>query len=116
MSGFFPSFHKYFLTVYHLWALGTQQWISVFVNLLLLEDGELLKVIPFNRKAFFFLRKGSFGSDKESACNADDPGSIPEDPLEKGMATHSSNLAWRIPWTGEPGGLQSLGSQRVGHD
>ena len=39
-----------------------------------------------------------------------------EDPLEKGMAAHSSILAWRIPWTGEPGGLQSMGSQRVGHD
>ena len=39
-----------------------------------------------------------------------------EDPLQKGMATHSSNLAWRIPWTEEPGGLQSMGSQRVGHD
>ena len=39
-----------------------------------------------------------------------------EDPLEEGMATHSSILAWRIPWTEEPGGLQSMGSQRVGHD
>ena len=39
-----------------------------------------------------------------------------EDPLEKGMATHSSILAWRIPWTEEPGGLQSMGFQRVGHD
>ena len=39
-----------------------------------------------------------------------------EDPLEKGMATHSSIPAWRIPWTEEPGGLQSMGSQRVGHD
>ena len=39
-----------------------------------------------------------------------------EDPLEKGMATHSSIIAWRLPWTVEPGGLQSLGSQRVGHD
>ena len=38
-----------------------------------------------------------------------------EDPLEKGMATHSSILAWRIPWTEEPGELQSIGSQRVGH-
>ena len=36
-----------------------------------------------------------------------------EDPLEKGMATHSSILAWRIPWTEEPGGLQSMGLQRV---
>ena len=39
-----------------------------------------------------------------------------EDPLEKGMATHSSTLAWRIPWTEEPGRLQFMGSQRVGHD
>ena len=39
-----------------------------------------------------------------------------EDPLEKEMATHSSTLAWRIPWREEPGGLQSMGSQRVGHD
>ena len=39
-----------------------------------------------------------------------------EDPLEKEMATHSSILAWRIPWTEESGGMQSTGSQRVGHD
>ena len=38
-----------------------------------------------------------------------------EDPLEKGLATHYSNLAWRIPWTEEPGRLQSMESQRVGH-
>ena len=39
-----------------------------------------------------------------------------EDPLEEGMATHPSILAWRIPWTEEPGGPQSMGSQRVGQD
>ena len=39
-----------------------------------------------------------------------------EDLLEKEMATHSSNLAWKIPWTEEPGGLQSMGSQRAGHN
>ena len=39
-----------------------------------------------------------------------------EDPLEKEMATHSSTLAWKIPWMEEPGGLQFMGSQRVGHD
>ena len=39
-----------------------------------------------------------------------------EDLLEKEMASHSSTLAWKIPWTEEPGGLQSMGSQRVGHD
>ena len=56
------------------------------------------------------------GSDgKESACNAGDPGLIPESgrSLEKGLATHSSIIAWRIPWTKEPGWLQSMGSKRV---
>ena len=39
-----------------------------------------------------------------------------EDPLEKEMAIHCSTIAWKIPWMEEPGGLQSMGSQRVGHD
>ena len=51
---------------------------------------------------------------KESACNAGDLGW--EDPLEKKMATLSSVLAWRIPWTEEPGRLESIGLQRVGYD
>ena len=55
---------------------------------------------------------------KESARKVGDLGWIPgsEDPLEEEMATHSTILAWRIPWTKEPGGLQFMGSQRVGHD
>ena len=55
---------------------------------------------------------------KESVCNAGDPGLSlgGEDLLEKGMATNSSILAWRIPWTEETGELQSMGSQRVGHN
>ena len=56
---------------------------------------------------------------RESACNAGDPGSIPRlerSPLEKGMASHFSVLAWRIPGTGKPGGLPSMGSHRIGHD
>ena len=64
------------------------------------------------------------GSDgKVSVCNAGDPvGSVYnaglgwKDPLEKEMAAHSSILAWKIQWTEEPGGLQSTGSQRVGHN
>ena len=54
----------------------------------------------------------------ESACRARDPiCSLGwEDPLEEGMATHASTLAWRIPRTEELGGLQSMGSQRAGHD
>jgi len=59
------------------------------------------------------------GSDgKETACNVGDLGLIPGSgkyPLEKGMAAHSSILAWRIPWTEEPGGLQSMRSQELGH-
>ena len=65
----------------------------------------------------------TFSSDgKESTCNAGDLGSIPglfldwEDPPEKEMETHSSTLAWKIPWTEEPGGLQSMGSHSVGHN
>ena len=59
---------------------------------------------------------GSHG--KESVCNAGDPGSISGSgrPPGEGMDTHCSILAWRIPWTEELGGLQSLGSQRVGHN
>ena len=58
---------------------------------------------------------------KESACSAGDIGDLglipgSKDPLEKAMATYSSILAWRIPWTEEPGRLQSRGSQRVRHD
>ena len=67
---------------------------------------------------------------KEPACKAGDPDSTPgsgrplgegngyplQHYLEKEMATHSSILTWRIPWTEEPGGLQSMGSQRVRHD
>ena len=59
---------------------------------------------------------------KESACNAGDAEDVLfdpldwKDPLEEDMATHSSILAWIIPWTEEPGGLQSMGSERVRHD
>ena len=59
---------------------------------------------------------------KESACNAEDLQEMCvqplgwEDPLEKVMAIHSSILTWRVPWTEEPGGLQFMGSQRVGHN
>ena len=56
-------------------------------------------------------------SGKESACNAGDTGDMgQEDSLGEGMVTHSSILAWRILWTEEPDRLQSIQSQRVGHD
>ena len=55
---------------------------------------------------------------KETACSEGDLSLLHgrEDPLEKGMATHSYILAWRIPWTEEPGGLKSMESQRVRYD
>ena len=59
------------------------------------------------------------GSDgNESTCNVGDLGRSlgGEDPLEKGMATHSRILVWRIPWIEDSGGLQSKGSQRIGYD
>ena len=58
---------------------------------------------------------------KNPPANAGDTGDLDlipwsEDPLEEGIATHSSILVWIVPWTEEPGGLQSIGSQRVGHN
>ena len=55
------------------------------------------------------------GSDSKVSASVWETGGQ-EGPLEKEMATHSSILSWRIPWTEETGGLQSMGSQRVGHD
>ena len=68
----------------------------------------------------WFVRAPSIWRGKESVCNAGDPSSIPKlvekIPLEKGKATHSSVLAWRITRTEEPGGLQSMRSPRARHD
>ena len=77
------------------------------------ENNNLKRYIhPFSRS----FPSGSDG--KASACTVGDPGLIPGlgTSLEEEMATHSSTFAWRIPWMEEPGGPQSMGSQRVGHD
>ena len=73
----------------------------------------ITKLFPSPSRGFL---GGSEG--KESAYNAGDSGPIPglERSPREGNATHFSILAWRIPWTEEPGGLQSMGSQRVGHN
>ena len=80
----------------------------------------ILLITTFPFKKFF---EDTFNSipildGKESACDAEDPGLIlcQEDPLEKGMATYSIILAWRNPWTEEPGWLQLMVSQKVQHD
>ena len=79
------------------WQLEKDLWSQEKV-----ESGMCLRDFP----------GGSSG--KEPACQCRRHGSLGEkDPLEEGMATHSSILAWRIPWTEEPSGLQSMGSPRV---
>ena len=100
---------------------STQYWTGRETEMFILY---ILKLFPRKFKCTL-LTESSFpggfpsGSEgRESTCNTGAPGSIPgsEDPLEKEMATHSSILAWRIPRTEEPGGLQSMGLQRVRHD
>ena len=79
----------------------------------------MLELLDFSLLSSGLVRKEGFGSDgKDSACNAGDPDSIHGSgrSLEKGMAAHSSILAWSIPWTEEPDGLQSMELQRVGYD
>ena len=90
-------------------------------NLVLVGTLPLANLVKALPRGILYASTGfSGGSDgKESTCNAGDLGFWFlgwEDPLEEGMATISSILAWRIPWTEEPGGLQSMGSQRVGHN
>ena len=85
--------------------------------------GELVNLSVFTVNVFIIKLvtdvKGFPGGldSQESTCNAGDLGSIPglAGPVEEGMATHSSILAWRILWTEEPGWLQAMGSQRVRH-
>ena len=102
-------------------GLGRALPFVLFVCLFFSSHGELLPGHTSSLKLWLFtaINRGFlYGSvDKESACNARDTVWClgQEDPLEEGMATHSSLLAWKTPWTVEPGGLQSLGFQRVGH-
>ena len=75
-------------------------------------------MLPSTYYTIFFNLILYWGIGKEFTCSAGDASSIPgrEDPLEEEMATHSSILAWRIPWAEGLGELQSVGSQRVRHD
>ena len=84
--------------------------------------------LDFTETKKFSASKGTIHKVKEASLVAQSVKNLPavqetwvrslgwEDPLEKEMATDSSILAWKIPWTEEPGGLQFMGSQRVGHD
>ena len=81
------------------------------INLVLVQAGMSTLNLPLTLNMYYF---PGDSDGKASAYNAGDPGSIPG--LGKEMATHSSTLAWKIPWMDEHGRLQFMGSQRVGHD
>ena len=91
----------------------TYRWIDIPFGLI--GRISIMKMTILSKAIYRFNAGGS--DSKQSACNTGVSGSILgwEDPLKKGMATHSSILAWRIPWTEEPGGLLSMGLQRVRH-
>ena len=104
-------------TILYAWGVQHGDWIF-----LLTTDFTLFKVIIKICYGPMLYVQGFLGGSvgKKFTCNVRDKGdvgSIPvlEDPLEEGMATHSSILAWRILWTEEPGGLQSIALQRVRH-
>jgi len=94
--------------------------VNLDANYLLKEANLKMLHTVYDSKYMTFWKKKDIagGSDgKESACNGGNASSIPGlGSLEKEMATHSSISAWRIPWTEEPDGLQSLGLQRGGHN
>ena len=100
----------------HQWALGRESCDCICLlcglNICKLNDEYLSRRLGFPGGA----------SGKEPACQCRRHKEMQvqslgqEDPLEEGMTTYSSILAWRIPWAEEPGGLQSMGLQRVGHD
>ena len=95
---------------------------DLYINVFVQQCSSLMNPFPLEILIWVWIRTymgfpgGSEG--KASACNAGDWVQFlgQEDPLEKEMATHSSTLAWKIPWTEKPGRLQSMGLQRVGHD
>ena len=98
-------------------------WKEQSITYQFVSQGTLTKLCRCFRRVHLKLPKEELGfpwslNSKKSACNAGDLGQSRgrKDPLEKGMIIHVSILAWRIPWTVESGGLQSMGSQAVGQD
>ena len=97
------------------WDEREKSWFLVLTSQWTIILGESLA--PYKINDLLGFPGGSDG--EESTCNLWETWVQSlglEDPLEEGMETHSSILAWRISWTEEPGGLQSMGSHRVGHD
>ena len=93
--------------------------LTDFIILLTDEETEVEKGLRSCGQLCSYIPTGGIsGKEVANAGGMRDVGLIPgpEDPLQEGMATYSSFLAWKIPWTEEPGGLQSMGLQRAGHD
>ena len=110
MTSFFTS--KSSLRLYFFYVLISDVLDSCFLKHFKLSDS-IVSIWSFD----FGLFPGVSVVKNSSAMQETQVRSLgQEDPLEEGMATHSSILAWRIPWTEEPGGLQSMGLERVRHD
>ena len=114
--------HIFFICSFPDGHLGSSHILAIVNNAVM----NIMVHILFLICVFVFLRQIPSGlpqwlSSKEPTCNAGAQeiqvqSLHQEDPLEKSMATHSNIFAWKIPWTEEPGGLQSMGSQRARHD
>ena len=98
--------------------IGCRRNQKQFTSMLISEFFLQVAFLKQKRPLCYFQGLPRWHSGKESACNAGKRHRFLcwEDPLKEETATHSSILAWRIPWTGEPGGLQSMGSPRAEHD
>ena len=101
------------LLLLYAYVLGWPKFVWVFPYYLTLKT---LRTLLANPVCIWSFPDGSHS--KESACNAGDLGLIPGSwrSLKRGIATHSSILVWKIPWTEEPGRLQSMGLQRIRHE
>ena len=112
----FNNKHKYIIsTVCFSWRIWNVLCKILAVNCWAWLESPWQEAFPENSTPHPYLWSFPGGSDgKEPSCNCKRVQALDrEDPLEKEIATHSSILAWRIPWTEEPGGLQSMGLQRV---
>ena len=102
----------------HIWKLYVKKLIEIFFSFFYWCIIDLQHYISFKCTTWRGFPGSASSQDPTRQCRTHMRcgfGMHWDDPLEEGMATHSSLLAWRIPWTEEPGGLQSLGSQREGH-
>ena len=105
-----PSTQASFLSTHLIWILCIQQtlpWIGMAPQLHLPPQGSVVLNFPWKCPPFSTCCSGVQDQNLSLCCTND---------LEKAVAPHSSTLAWKIPWTEEPGRLQSMGSLRVGHD